>query len=164
MVSGVSKAFTKDEGPEVSPVLRRRAPLPEDTPNYVTSRGLRALRDELAELDAARSSFEGPEARAAWRSELEHRIATAVVTPPPEHRDEIRLGATVRVQDAEGKARQLQIVGVDEADATRGLVAFTAPLARALLGRRVADVVGVRRPGGEDELTIVGVVYDVGQG
>jgi transcription elongation factor GreB len=160
MVPSVSKAFTKDDGPEVGPLLRRRAPLPEGTPNYVTSRGLRALRDELARLDTVPSSVESPEARTAWRIELEHRIATAIVAPPPEHRDEIRLGATVSVQDAEGKARELQIVGVDEADAARGLIAFTAPLARALLGRRVADIVSVRRPGGEDELTIVGIAYE----
>ena len=44
--AGVSKAFTKDDGPEVGPLLRRRAPLPEGTPNYVTPRGLRALRNK----------------------------------------------------------------------------------------------------------------------
>jgi len=162
MVSGVSKAFTKDDGPEAAPVLRRRAPIPQGTPNYVTARGLKALRDELARLDADAAPFAiaAGEARAAWRSELEHRIATAILTAPPEHRDEIRLGATVRVRDAEGKARELQIVGVDEADAAQGRVAFTSPLARALLGRRVADVVSVRRPGGEDELTIAAIAYE----
>ena len=156
----MSKAFTKDDAPDAAPVLRRRAPIPEGTPNYVTSRGLRALRSELAHLVAVPSGAEGHEAHAAWRSELEQRIATAVVPPPPEHRDEIRLGATVRIQDAEGKTRKLQIVGVDEADAARGLVAFTAPLARALLGRREADVVSVSRPGGEDELTIAEIAYE----
>jgi transcription elongation factor GreB len=160
MVSGVSKAFTKDDGPEAAPLMRRRAPIPEGTPNYVTSRGLRALRDELAQLDAVQHGIEGPEARAAWRSELEHRIATAIVTPPPEHRGEIRLGATVQIQDTGGKTRALQIVGIDEADAAHGRVAFTSPLARALLGRRVADVVSVRSPGGEDELTIVAIDYE----
>ncbi len=159
----MSKAFTKDDGPEAAPLLRRRAPIPEGTPNYVTPRGLRALRDELDQLDAAPSSVEGAGAHAAWRTELEHRIATAVVTSPPEHRDEIRLGATVKVEDTEGKQRELQIVGVDEADAAQGRVAFTAPLARALLGRRVADIVSVRTPAGEDELTIVGVAYEDAQ-
>jgi transcription elongation factor GreB len=160
MVSRVSKAFTKDDDNDVAPVPRRRAPIPEGTPNYVTSRGLRILRDELAQLGAVPSGVEGADARAAWLNELERRIAIAVVAPAPEHRDEVRFGATIRVQDAEGKVRELQIVGVDESDAARGLVAFTAPLARALLGRRVTDVVGVRRPGGEDELTIVGVTYE----
>jgi transcription elongation factor GreB len=158
----VSKAFTKDDGPEAARVLRRRAPLPEDTPNYVTARGLQALRDELAQLEAVGPGSEGADARAAWRSELEHRITSAVVTTAPANRDEVRFGATVRLHDDQGRPRQLQIVGVDEADATRGLAAFTAPLARALLGRRVGDVVSVRTPGGEEELTIVDIAYEPG--
>jgi transcription elongation factor GreB len=160
----VSKAFTKDDGPEPAPILRRRAPLPEGTPNYVTHRGLQALRDELAQLDASppngEASTRDANARTTWRSELEKRIATAVVAPPPDHRDEVRFGAMVRVQDAEGETRELQIVGVDEADASRGLVAFTAPLARALLGRRAGDIASVRRPGGEEELTVLEISYE----
>jgi transcription elongation factor GreB len=154
----VSKAFTKDDGPEAAPVPRRRAPLPEGVPNYVTLSGLRALREELAQLDAGPSGAERPP-QAAWRSQLEHRIATAIVTLPPQHRDEIRFGATVHLKDAEGNVRALQIVGVDEADAARGLVAFTAPLARVLLGRRLGDVVAFKTPGREEELEIVGVEY-----
>jgi transcription elongation factor GreB len=155
----VSKAFTKDDGPEAAPVLRRRAPLPDGAPNYVTARGLGALRDELARLGPGPASAEGSDARAVWRAELEQRIATAVVAPPPEHRDEVRFGASARVQDPEGQTRELQIVGVDEADAARGRIAFTAPLARALLGRRVGDVVSVKTPGGEEDLTVVEIVY-----
>lgn len=147
----MSKAFTKEDGPDVAPVRRRRAPLPEGTPNYVTKRGLQALRDELAQLDAAPTE---------WRAELEHRIATAVVVEAPEHPAEVRFGATVRVQDGEGATRALHIVGVDEADAAHGLIAFTAPLARALLGRRMGDVASVRTPGGEEDLTIIEIAYD----
>jgi hypothetical protein len=44
----MSKAFTKDDGPSPAEVPRRRPPLPEEAPNYVTPRGLQALRDELA--------------------------------------------------------------------------------------------------------------------
>ena len=155
----MSKAFTKDDGPDAAPVPRRRAPLPEGMPNYVTPSGLRALREELVQLDAGPSGAERPPAQAAWRSQLEHRIATAIVTSSPRDRDEIRFGAIVHLKDAEGNARELQIVGVDEADAARGLVAFTAPLARVLLGRRLRDIVGLKTPGREEELEIVGVEY-----
>src|SRR4029079_7278730 len=113
-----------------APILRRRAPLSEGTPNYVTARGLQALRDELATFDATPPSAERDDARAAWRNELEHRITTAVVPPPPEDDGEVRFGALVRVRDADGAPRAVQIVGVDEADAAHNLVAFTAPLAR----------------------------------
>ena len=155
----MSKAFTKEDGPEKAPAFRRRAPLPEGTPNYVTRRGLEDLRAELAQLDAVPAGPDGAEARATWRSDLEGRIASAVVTEPPEQRDEVRFGATVRVQHADGAMREVQIVGVDEADAARGLIAFTAPLARALLGRKAGEVVTARTPGGEDELTITGIEY-----
>ena len=157
----MSKAFTKDDGPEAAPVPRRRAPLPAGTPNYVTARGLRALREELARVGAAAPAGDvQAQAAAAWRAELEERVATAVVVAPPDDRGEARFGATVRLRDAEGRARTVRIVGVDEADAAHGLVAFTAPLARAVLGRRAGDVVAVRAPGGEEELEVVSVSWD----
>jgi transcription elongation factor GreB len=45
-------------------------------------------------------------------------------------------------------------------DPAAGLVAFVAPLARALLGHRVGDVVTVRAPGGEEGIDILSVDYD----
>jgi transcription elongation factor GreB len=158
----VSKAFTKEDGPAEAPVPRRRAPLPAGVPNYVTPRGLQALRDELTALDAgapAGATGQHAQAHAARRAELEQRIASAVVAPPPADRTEIRFGARVRAATAGGDVRDVQIVGVDEADPAAQAIAFVAPLARALLGRRVGDVVSVRTPGGEEELTVVAVTY-----
>src|SRR5215213_1738903 len=54
-------------------------------------------------------------------------------------RDQVRFGATVELADAEDERRTLTIVGDDEADATAGLVSWSAPLARALIGARVGD-------------------------
>jgi transcription elongation factor GreB len=54
----------------------------------------------------------------------------------------------------------VQLVGVDEANPAAGLIAFVAPLARALLGRRVGDVVTVRAPGGGEEVEVVALAYD----
>ena len=132
-------------------------------PNYVTTRGLRALRDELVALDAgARSEANAPDAQAhaARRTELEQRIASAVIPPPPADRTEIRFGARVRAATTGGDVRDLRIVGVDEAQPAVNAIAFVAPLARALLGRRAGDVVSVQTPGGEEELTVVAVAYD----
>ena len=64
------------------------------------------------------------------------------------------------VQGDSKQARQIDIVGVDEADATSGRIAFVAPLARALLGKRAGDVVTLRTPRGEEELEVVSVTYD----
>jgi transcription elongation factor GreB len=144
----VSKAFTKDDRPDEPVVVRHRPPLPDGVPNYVTRRGLEALRAELAATE--------PGAR---RSELEQQVATAVLAPLPADRDEVRFGARVRVRGHDGQIREVQIVGVDEAEPTAGLIAFLAPLARALLGHPVGDLVTVRGPGGTDEVEIVAIGY-----
>lgn len=68
-------------------------------------------------------------------------------------------GARVEVADEEGVSRHYRIVGADEADAAGGLISVDAPVARALLGRSVGDVVKVGLPGGEIELEIVAVRY-----
>jgi transcription elongation factor GreB len=145
----VSKAFTKDDRPDEPVVIRHRPALPEGTPNYVTAHGLESLRAELAAAEP------GPR-----RLELERRIGAAVVAPPPADRSAIRFGARVTLRDANDQVRRVHIVGVDEADPPAGLIAFVAPLARALLGRRVGDLVTVEAPGSAEELEVVAIAYD----
>jgi transcription elongation GreA/GreB family factor len=53
-----------------------------------------------------------------------------------------------------------RIVGVDEADASQGRLAFTAPLARSLLGKGEGDVVTLRTPRGEEELEVLSIGYE----
>jgi transcription elongation factor GreB len=99
-------------------------------------------------------------ALAQRRAELEARVASAeLVRPPSERPTEVRFGATVTVAGPNGE-RRYRIVGVDEADAAHGRIAFVAPLARALLGRAVGDTVRVRLPRGEEELEIVAVAAE----
>ena len=146
----MSKAFTKDDVPDAPVVIRHRPSLPDGVPNYVTARGLAALRAELV------TTPEG----ALRRAELEQRIASAVLVPPPAEPNEIRFGARVQLRAADGRARQVRIVGIDEADPAAGSIAFVAPLSRALLGRRAGDLVSVKTPGGDEDLEVVAVVYD----
>jgi transcription elongation factor GreB len=163
----VSKAFTKDDDQGPPPVVPRRAPLPPGQVNYVTARGLALLRDELARLRAEASAAAGSGdtgSLAAWNeriAELEERIGGAelvpVPVPPPA---EARFGACVTVLLADGKEREFAIVGVDEADAAAGRIAFVSPVARALLGKRRGDTAVVRTPHGEEELEVVRVHYD----
>ncbi len=145
----MSKAFTKEDDAERPVVIRHRPPLPAGTPNYVTPRGLQVLRAELAAAE--------PGAR---RQELEGRLGSAVVAMPPADRGEIRFGARVTMRVDGDEIRQVQIVGVDEAEPAAGRIAFVAPLARALLGRRVGDSVTHRAPRGAEELEIVAIEYD----
>jgi transcription elongation factor GreB len=172
MLGRMNKAFTKeDESPEPA-IVPPRASLPPGTPNYVTARGLELLQAELSRLDDARTKLDRtikPEERAiqlgrlaAQRNALEERIAAAtLVNIAKQPRSEVRFGASVDVRMATGQLRTYRIVGVDEADPTAGLVAFVSPLARALLGRSVGEIVAVRTPRGEDELEVVRIAYDM---
>jgi transcription elongation factor GreB len=164
----VSKAFTSEETADDPVIIRARPPLPAGVPNYVTARGLGLLREELAALERERTALEGaltardrlPPLQARI-GELTARITGAVPIDPTSGgpAEVVRFGATVAVRDGAGRQRRYQIVGVDEANARQGRLAFVSPLARALLGRRVGDAVVVQTPGAEQELEILAVEY-----
>jgi transcription elongation factor GreB len=161
----VSRAFVKEDT-ETAPLVPRRAPLPAGAPNYVTRRGLELLRTELTALVAALGSAEraegaGPATSSALRAriqELEGRLASAEpVDPVPGELDVVRFGLLVTVRAADDAERTYRIVGVDEADASAGLIAFVAPLARALLGKRRGETALLKTPRGDEELEIVAI-------
>jgi transcription elongation factor GreB len=167
MLVAMSKAFTSEETADDPLVVAPRPPLPPGVPNYVTRRGLALLREELAALEGRRdlltaSGDAGGQLPTLIRrvAELSARIAGAVeVAPAARNPDEVRFGATVTVRGEDGNARSYQIVGVDEANARDGRVAFSSPMARALLGRRVGDGVTVGSPRGDEELVVVEIRY-----
>jgi transcription elongation factor GreB len=170
----VSKAFTKDEAWE-EPIIPPRPPVPSGVPNYVTPRGLGLLRAELAELEAERHRLDadrGDEVEYRRRmailtgrtSDLTARIASAaVVDPRHQPRDVVRFGAIVTVRtvsgERAGEERRLEIVGIDEADAAHGRVAFTAPIARVILGREVGDTAALDTPRGKNLLQVMSIDY-----
>jgi len=91
-------------------------------------------------------------------AELDARFASAeLVDPASQPKDVVRFGATVTVHGEDAREHAYHIVGVDEADPTRGDVAFTSPIARALLGHEVGDEVTLRTPRGTERLEIVAI-------
>jgi transcription elongation factor GreB len=111
----------------------------------------------VAEADRARALAH----LAARRNELEDRLATAtLVDASKQSHDEVRFGASVEVRPASGASRTYKIVGVDEAEPSAHRVAFVSPLARALLGRRVGEIVTMRMPRGEEELEIMHIDFE----
>jgi transcription elongation factor GreB len=164
----VSKAFTSEETEDAPVLVRPRAPLPPGVTNYVTPSGLAALGEELRQLQDDRSRLEskGDERKRDLQmangrmAELEARLASATpVDPQAQPQDEVRFGATVVVEGESGAPRTYQIVGVDEADVKQGKIAFVAPLARALLGRKVGEAVTVATPRNDEELTVKSIAY-----
>jgi len=72
----------------------------------------------------------------------------------------IKFGATVKIIDEESEEEhQYQIVGEYEADMTCRRISMTAPLARALIGKKQGDSVEVKTPGGEKSYEVIMISY-----
>ena len=154
----MSKAFTRedDDAPAVIAV-RPRAPLPEGSLNYVTPEGAKRLADERTALAEAVEHNAGEERQASLGrlAELETRLAITEIVERQAKPTLVRLGVRVTYDSELHGRRVVTLVGVDDADAASGRIAWTSPIARALSGRAKGEVVTVRTPGGEDELVIV---------
>ena len=109
-------------------------------PNLVTPRGYALIADRVAEFEAGLSSELGEDERKAllrdaryWRS----RLTSAQASPVPSG-DTVAIGTRVTI-DRDGQARTFEIVGHDESDPASDRIAFTSPLARALIGAEVGQ-------------------------
>ena len=148
----MSKAFTKEDDSQASVVVpsRQRA-LPPGTPNPITRAGMLRLR---AACNAALSRGDAAEA-----SHLQDLMATAVETAPSTVAANVMaFGRGAVVKDSRGKSRTVYVVGVDEMDASAGRISWLSPLAEALAGARVGDVVDLETPRGDEELTVLQVL------
>ena len=85
--------------------------------------------------------------------------AAKIVDPSTQSTDQVRFGATAELTDEDDSRRTLTIVGDDEADASSGLIGWSAPLARALIGAKVGDERIVRLPAGEKSCEVIEIRY-----
>ena len=159
----MSVAFTKEDSAETaSETLLPDRPIPQG-PNLVTPAGLLALEQQLsaarAAYDAAMLIDEVNEKRrqaAHPMRDLRYftdRVRTAQLVAPPTASDTVAFGSTVSFTRDDGRLQRYRIVGDDEADPKAGTISFSSPIARALLGRAVGDVVSV----GPQELEITAI-------
>ncbi|NLE85004.1 MAG: transcription elongation factor GreB [Myxococcales bacterium] len=154
-------------------------------PNYLTPAGAKKLQDELRQLasverpkvvqevaDAAAQGDRSENAEYIYGKKrlreidrrirfLTKRLEAAVIVRPDEVKEgEVRFGATVDLEDEEGERKTYTLVGPDESDPSAGKLSFKSPLGRALMKRKVGDVVTVQRPAGEIELEILAIRYE----
>jgi transcription elongation GreA/GreB family factor len=152
----MSVAFRRESDEEhLEP--RFELPIPPG-PNLVTPRGLALIEARNAELDAAIAAASAEHLPALQRDQRywRNRLATAQVAPVASG-EIVAFGTTVTiVQD--GTARTFTIVGHDESDPAHSRIAFTAPLARALIGAEVGDEVDHAGPGGPITVTAIATV------
>ena len=87
--------------------------------------------------------------------------ALKVVEQAPDDPGQIYFGATVELEDVDGGSTLCaRIVGPDETDAASACISIDAPLARALLRRRVDDEVSVELPGRRARYVVLAIRYD----
>lgn len=128
-------------------------------PNLVTPRGLRLLGDEAARLADAIAGATEEEARKKLlrRQRYIHtRQSTAEVQAAPAA-DVVGIGSKV-IFALNGNERTLTIVGHDEADPAQGTIAFSAPMARALMGAEAGETLEYQ--GREDAIIVIAATTD----
>jgi len=113
---------------------------------------------ENAEYHAAKERQGFIEGRIA---ELEDKLSRAEVIDATQITgSDIKFGATVKLIDDDTEEEVIyQIVGSDESDIKKGLLSITAPLARALIGKKKGDTIEVSTPNGGKSYEITSVAY-----
>ena len=139
----MSRAFVKDaddafDEPPERPVSPH--------PNLVTPEGLAAIEATLARLHEEHAAAQRSHDRAAlalaardlryWNA----RRASAQVVTAPADADKVHFGSTVTIA-RDVRRQTYRIVGEDEADPAHGTISYVSPVARALMGKEVGDVV-----------------------
>ena len=146
----MSRGFVKEDDQEEVPLVPPRADLPAGTENFVTQNGMDALLEEKEDLlrqqeildlsheKEYRISFNHINAKLQL---LNERITSAkIIDQKKLPEDEIHFGVTVTFKNIETNINQtFQLVGVDEANISKGKLAFTTPLAKALLHKKVGE-------------------------
>lgn len=159
----MSVAFVKEESAEAaSETVLPPRPISEH-PNRVTATGLAMLN---AELERARSALDGAnglddlnERRRQSAVPLRdtryfaERVRTAQLVEAPTSNDVVGFGHTVTFERDDGRRQTFRIVGEDEANPPAGTISYVSPVANALMGKSVGDVV----PLGQHELEIISI-------
>lgn len=187
-LSAMSKAFTRETDSEDDDDLPERAALSAGNKNYMTQAGHDRLRAELLHLlDVERPRVVEVVHWAASngdRSEngdylygkkrlreidrrirfLTKRLDRAEVVDPSQHhgKDQVFFGATVTFAREDGTESTVTLLGIDEADTTRGQISWVSPVAQALLKAREGDEVRLRTPLGWETLEVLEVSYPSG--
>ena len=169
----MSRGFVKEEDQEEAPFIPPRAALPPGVTNYVTPQGHKQLLKEREILEQQRKDLD-------ISSDKDRRLATAIIDgklnllnerlssarilqPGEQPQNEVRFGARVTFRFLTGKQmnteQTFQLVGVDEANIKERKIAFLAPLAKALTGKKVGETTKVQMAGALQELEIVKILY-----
>ena len=148
----MSRGFVKEDDQEEIPLVPQRAYLPEGVTNFVTPFGMNQLLAEKQMLVNEKNNLNNAnenEKRIALNyinaklQLLNNRIVEAkIVNLKDQPQNEIRFGAMITLKiEASKNIQTFQIVGVDEADISKGKVSFISPIAKVLINKKIGDKV-----------------------
>jgi transcription elongation GreA/GreB family factor len=159
----MSVAFTKESDAEAVAADLPDRPIPAHA-NLVTPRGLAQIDAELRTARAAYAAAQAGDAISADRTAMARatrdlrywsaRRASAQVIATQPAGETVVFGNRVSLERADGRTQNYAIVGDDEADPASGSVSYVSPLARALIGKGLGDVVTLAG----QEVEIVGII------
>jgi transcription elongation GreA/GreB family factor len=150
----MSRAFVKETAESAAPPER----MVDEGPNLVTAEGLAQIEVHISRIESAMQTETNVLLRETLARDLRYwtiRKSTAELVPPPEKPDTVAFGSTVTIR-RKGREQTLKIVGTDEADVARGLVSFRSPLATAIMGAEVSEVVEAGESLGDIEIVSLG--------
>ena len=166
----MSRGHVKEDDQEDVPMVPPRAFLPEGATNYVTPKGMDLLlaerqtltdeRDQLNITDEKERRIESNFINSKLQL-LNARIAMAkIIETGQQPPDEIRFGASCTLKEKkQPKLQHYQIVGVDEADISKGKISFISPLARTLLNKKVGGTAILKLARRERIFEIIDISY-----
>ena len=113
---------------------------------------------ENAEYHAAKEQQSFIEGRIL---EIEDKLRRAeVINPSSIKSNKIVFGATIKLYDENNNLEiTFKIVGVDETNVEKGLISYSSPVARSLMGRSEGDIAEVKTPGGKTTYEILKIEY-----
>jgi transcription elongation GreA/GreB family factor len=145
----MSRAFTKETAESAPPPEK----MVDEGPNLVTPEGLAQIEAHVARLEAAMRTETNVLLRETLARDLRYweiRKASAEVVQPSTD-DSVSFGSTVTIQRKD-RTQTFRIVGVDEADASKGLISYRSPIGQAVLGAKPGDIIEAGEPLGEIEV------------
>jgi transcription elongation factor GreB len=166
----MSRGFIKEDDQEEIPMVPQRAHLPEGVPNFVTRVGMDQLLAEKQALITEKNNL-GTSNENEKRIELnfinaklyllDNRIAEAkIINLNEQPKNEIRFGASVTLKtEGSGNIQTFQIVGVDEADISKGKISFISPLAKTLINKKTGDKITLKQPRQDTAFEIMKIAY-----
>jgi transcription elongation factor GreA len=144
---------------------------------YLTEKGLERIKKEYKNLKSLKLSKTKGEIPKTWQSEdlnpeylsfqedlsffeirlaeLENILKNAeIIKPPPKEKQNIvNLGATVTLEEADGRINEFMIVGTLEANPSEGKISSESPVGKALVGKKIGEEVVIPSP--------INVVYKI---